>query len=167
MERIWNYFFYCVWRFLNVTGQIFIVKPIINIMTKIHFFRKNWERGKNFHDHFVYNRVGGIDIGFAFSHLFIATLVIYTCICAYFIAWLNIKIGRNNDYYYFIAILTSAFFTNQLLLYKADKYLTYFKEFDRLYEANRKKIYWHAILFYISVVLFAVICFLLYPATTK
>lgn len=137
MERIWNYFFYSTWKLLKRTGEIFIENPLIYIFNLVPYLRKNWNKGKKGYKQVMHSKDYGFNIGFAFSFMFLTTVVIYTSICLYLVKLLNIEVG-NTIYNYFLGVIALSYLTNYFFLYRSDTYKKYFNEFDTEYKKKQK-----------------------------
>lgn len=154
MKKIWNYFFYSTWRSLASLGTITIEKPIVYFFTMIPFFKKNWDKGKKKYHRYMHNKESGVNINFAFTSMFITTMVIFTSICMISIKLLKIKVEHTN-YNYFWAVVALSYFTNYFALYHADTYKIYFVEFQKI--TNNKQFYIAAVLFHTIVMVLGIL----------
>jgi hypothetical protein len=110
-------------------GETLIEKPLIYVFTKIPLFRDNWEKGKKEYKAIIHGK-NGLNVGFAFSSMFVSTIWLAVSILAVSSYFFEIKV-RENSSYYAITVLVFSYIVNQFLLYKSDKYKLYFKEFER------------------------------------
>lgn len=131
MKGIWNYLFYLQWRLLNRLGSKFIQQPIHSVL---YFFfpkiRKNKNEIDKSYSSVVNDSTQGFNLGFAFSHLFLTTAVIYSIICLYFNVLIDFKL-RENLKYFLIGVMLLSYLTNYLLLWRKDNYLKYFKKYKQ------------------------------------
>ena len=154
MQKIWNYLLYSTWRLLCVSSQNLIEKPLGKALSIVPFFRKNLKKGKEIHREIMDSRYLSFNIAFAFSYMFVTTMIIYTIIFLYLCHFFQIEAG-NNLYYYFIAVVVLSYLTNEFLSWRKDVYLKYFTEFDKV---NKKSmIYLPAVSFHLGVAIFAVL----------
>lgn len=154
MRRIWNYFFYSTWKFQISFGEAIIEKPLIYLFNLVPFLRNNWSKGKNEYKRAMHDKDYGFNIGFAFGFMLLSTMVIYTSICLILVKLLSVEVG-DTIYYYFFAIVTISYLTNELLIYRADTYKKYFDEFEKV--SNKPLIYLSAVLFHIGIMCFGIL----------
>ena len=162
IERLWSYLLYATWKTLCVAGIKLIERPLIKILYMIpsnfylvSYFRSNWEKGKKIHRRIVDNPEISINIIFAIRLMYALTTCIYISIFLWIKYFLNFTVGKHL-LYWVGAILVINYLTNELLLFHNDKYLKYFSEFEKSIK-NKRKIYLHAILFHVVVLLFTVL----------
>lgn len=155
MEKIWNYFFYSTWYVQLNLGETLIRKPIYFIMLNLFpSLRKNLHKGQKDYNRVMNNKDFGFNIGFAFGFMFLTTMIIYTSICLFLVKLLDIEV-EDTIYYYFFAVVTLSYLTNELLIYRKDIYKKYFDEFEKL--NTKSLIYISAILFHLGVIGFGIL----------
>lgn len=154
IAKIWNYLYYLTWNLLQVLGKVLIERPLAYVFSFIPFLRKNWKKGKKGYDSFVNGRELSINMAYAFAFMFVTTALIYATICIYVVRLFEIK-DDNNLHYYFIGILSMAYLTNYLLLWRSDKYKKYFKEFDKT--TIVKMNYLYIVLFHLGITTFFIL----------
>ncbi len=155
MERFWNYLFYLQWKLLNKLGTKFIQQPIHAVtyffFPKIRKKKPEIERGYSV---VINDSERGFNLGFAFSHLFLTTLIIYGIICLYVNVLIDHKV-KEDIKYFLIGVMVLSYFTNYWFLWRKDIYLKYFKEFES--QPFSRIHYLYAILFHLGIAAFGIL----------
>lgn len=143
MTRIWNYFFYCTKRLLEVLGDYLIVRPLVYIAGFVPLFRRNWKKGKKYY----FKLMDWRNIRGAFSLMLFTTTVAYGSIYYSLEYYFEITVNDNSKSHIFIVIMVLTIITNYTLLWQSDVYKIYFRKFDM---THRKRVnYLHAVLFHL------------------
>jgi len=155
LMKIWNYLFYLTWNLLNKAGLTLIQRPIQKL---IFFIFPTLSRKRDEIEKAAISTMADIDkglnLGFAFVLMFSATTLMYVIICIYTIGQFDSNVD-DNLHYYFIGVLSMAYLTNYLLLWKSNNYKKYFKEFDKT--TINKINYLYIILFHLGVTAFFIL----------
>lgn len=153
--KIWNYLFYLTWSLLNEVGLRFIQIPLQRV---IFFIFPTLREKRNEIEKAAISTMAdtdkGFNLGFAFVLMFSATTLVYVVICIYTIGQFDSDVDKHL-HYYFIGILSMAYLTNYLLLWRSDKYKKYFKEFDKTTIGKMK--YMYIILFHLGITTFFIL----------
>jgi hypothetical protein len=155
MERLWNYLLYLQWRLLNRLGAKLIQQPIHSIT--FFFFpkiRKKKEQIEQSYSLVINDSERGVNLGFAFSHIFLTTSIIYGVVCLYMNVLINHKV-KDDIKYFLIGVMVLSYLTNYWLLWRKDIYLKYFKEFEN--QPFSRWRYLYVILFYLGIMTFGVL----------
>ena len=155
IERFWSYLLYVTWKLISDFGRKLIEAPVFKIASLIPYFRRNIEKGKGIHERVMHAPDISFTIIFAIRHMYALT----TCIYISIFLWIKyfLKFDICEYYYYWVGgILTLAYITDEILLLHNDKYLKYFSEFEKSIK-NKRKVYLHAILFHVVVLIFTVL----------
>ncbi|MBC9811459.1 hypothetical protein H9Y05_03125 [Crocinitomicaceae bacterium CZZ-1] len=131
MERYWNYLFYLQHKLLNVIGVKYFQRPLSYIIFFIFpKLKKKKKEILNAAASSIDHKEMGFNLGFAFSHMFLTTVVIFSIICLYVTVLINYKI-KEDIKYFITGVLLLSYLLNYWLLWKKDIYLTYFKKFEK------------------------------------
>lgn len=147
--RFWNYLYYFSWRLQESIGRFLIERPLAYIFGLIPFFRKNWEKGKKDYERFVYDRKLSLNMVYAFCYMLITTIIIYASIALPLVVALDQDVDMNLKYY-LLGVLLLAYLTNYYFLWRNDRYMRYFKEFDNRFFSRIH--YFYVILFHVAAI---------------
>lgn len=176
MERIWNYVHYFIFRFEIKTTYFFrnILNFIFSPITNIKFLKKGLERrNSSFKDiddialDLSNNPLHGKSIAFAGIHtggliiLIEYTLfnILQTILGKTFIQFVW-EPGNSYKWIFIIALLAVPWIINERLLFKNNKYLKYFDEFDREPKKIRYKHAWISLGIIVGIITFFVLSFI-------
>lgn len=155
MIRIWNYFFYSTWKTQTILGKKLFQETIFLVMLKLFpFLKKNEKKGLKEYNKVMNSKEYGLNLGFAFSFMFLTTMVLYTSVCLILVKMLNVEV-EDKMVYYFLAVIALSYLTNELLIYKSDTYKKYFEEFEKV--NNKSLIYLSAVLFHLAIIGFGIL----------
>lgn len=145
--KFWNKLFYLTWKGQNYIGEVLFQRSIHYFIAAIFpAVRKN--KMERDYKSVINDRNKGLNIGFAFQVMFLTTAIIYTILLFSVLFSLNLRL-KENLIYILVTIVTLSYLTNYILLYKGDKYLKYFKEFDE--QPVNKSLYLLATLLHLGV----------------
>ncbi|MGE8555714.1 MAG: hypothetical protein ACN6OB_17485 [Chryseobacterium jejuense] len=177
MERIWNYIHYFIFQFEIKATYFFrnILNFIFSPITKIKFLKKDLEKRNSSFKHIddialnlSNNPLYGKSIAFAGIHT--GGLIILIEYGLFNIlqtilgkAFMQFVWGPGNSYkwIFIIGLLAIPWIINEKLLFKNDKYLKYFDEFDKEPKEVRRKWAWISFGIIIGIITFFVLSFIL------
>jgi len=158
MERIWNYVYYFIYQFEVKATYLFryILNFIFSPITKIKFLKKGLERRGSSFKHIddvaldlSNNPLYGKSITFAGIHIGGLIIFIEYGLFNIFQAILGRSLiqfvwepGNSYKWIFIIIFLAIPWIVNEQLLFKNDKYLKYFDEFDKEPKEVRLKWAW-------------------------
>ena len=152
MEKFWNYFFYATWKSNVAFGRFVLKYGFYIIFNLFPFLRKNEKRGKIEFIKLMEDKDSGVNLGHAFGFMYVSTFLVYSAI--YFAIIIPLEFENENiGFSLFIIMIFLAYFTNYILIYRADIYKKYFVQFEKI--ENQYLIYVSAILFHISLPIIA------------
>ncbi|PJB58724.1 MAG: hypothetical protein CO098_07130 [Bacteroidetes bacterium CG_4_9_14_3_um_filter_41_19] len=155
LKEIWNYLFYLTWSLLNKMALEFIQRPL----QKVIFFLFPTLKRKRYEIEIaaistMSDTDSGFNLGFAFGFMYLTTTIIYAIICIYTVGQFDSNVD-DHLHYYFIFVLSLAYITNHLLLWRSDIYKKYFEKFDKTLIS--KMSYLYVILFHIGIAAFFIL----------
>lgn len=98
------------------------------------------------------------DIGISsiFAGGFMYILVFLICFGFVYLYSAMTQIELNLQLYHFFALIIISFITNHFLLFKRDKYLDYFKEFEKMEKTEKMKWAWISVGVVLIILLFSI-----------
>jgi len=174
MERIWNHVHYAIFNFYKKVYKILSYIDPFRLFYKIPVIKKFYAKGgiddmNKFTDEIIFNnklsglhivwagiQMGGLIILLEYGFFNIFQTVIKKPVIQY--------IWESNNFYklIFIALLLIIpWMINEKLLFKNDKYITYFEEFDKQPKYLRRKWNWISFTIIIMIFSFFILSFIL------
>lgn len=153
MVYFWNlmFFFFLVW-FKNFAIVINYLNPATYFLmipfVKKAFAKKGYENINQYIDNYVNSSGDGLNrtwAGIQMAGLFICLEVMIFNLLQFLIQHKFFTVHSNNGKYYavfVIVIIILPLFINQYLLFKGDRYLTYFKKFEKMDASVKRKYGW-------------------------
>ena len=177
MERAWNYTYYSIYSFERKVTYFFrtILNSIFSPITKINFLKKGLEkRGSSFKQiddialEISNNPKNGKSINLANIHIGGLLVLLEFSLFNLFQAILGKSLiqyvwgpGSPYKWFFIIVLLVIPYLINNQLLWKNDKYLKYFKEFDKKPKEIRRKWAWISFGIILGILAFFILSFVI------
>ena len=144
MERFWNILHYFVYKADYRRHLLFNkINPILFFyrlsFAKKHFAKKGINPVTELNKSYRRPDIGLSSIwagGFMYINVFLICFGVVNLYSGIIQEELNLKL------YHFVVLIVISFVVNYLLLFKHDKYLSYFKEFEKMKRADKKRWAW-------------------------
>jgi len=107
------------------------------------------------------HREGGISVGRAGAFVTILVSIVLFALLAIFLGLNHMTVRLR--FYHFLIIGLISFIVNYFAIFRKDKYLAYFREFEKMPKAEKRKWAWASAGTTMSVVLFLVVSLWLFP----
>jgi len=176
MERVWNYVHYTIFNFYKKMHKLLTYIDPFRLIYKIPAIKKFYAKGgikdmNQFTDDIIFNneksglfsiwagiQMGGLLVFFGYSLFNIFQALIGKSLIQF--------IWENNVYkiLFIVILLLLPWIINEQFLFKKDKYLKYFEEFDNQPKSMRKKWSWISLGIILFIILFFIASFFIYSA---
>jgi hypothetical protein len=162
MERFWNIVHYFAYRAHYNSHLLFNrINPVL-LFYRLPFARKHFEKMGVDPEVEVNKTFERPDTGLSsiFAGGLMYSLIVLLCFGIADLYEGLFQTGYHLTGYHFVGFVALSFVTNYFLLFKRDKYIRYFKKFDKMEKADRKRWAWISFGVILGILLFAVSSFL-------
>ncbi|WP_131777620.1 hypothetical protein [Chryseobacterium sp. JAH] len=172
MERIWNYVYYAIFNFLKQLYKLLSYIDPFRLIYKIPAIKKFYAKGgiddmNKFTDDIIFNNKmsglhsiwAGIQMGGLLVFLEYGLFNILQAILGKSLIQLVWQPGNPYKWIFIIGFLIIPWIINEQLLFKNEKYLKYFEEFDKETKKVKRKWAWISFGIIIGILTFFVLSF--------
>jgi hypothetical protein len=161
LERFWNIIYYFSYRSHYRFHLLFNKINPVALVYKLPFAKRHFEKmgidpvtevNKAFRD-----PKSGVSTLFADGVVIVSVFVSCVAVLFLWIGYFEPKSWLTS--YHFVGCMAFSFVFNYALVWRRDKYLKYFKKFEKMPPKVRRLWAWTSLAFVLGVILFLVVCF--------